>query len=117
MTAEITLKQQEVCARFNAGYCACDLTLKVGIAQNALDGLRPLNGIRMRPENNTSGWYIWGGETFSEAPDFFQPLHGTHLSQWAPLVLPYLALPPGWRFLITERYEDVWEDSELLKEA
>jgi hypothetical protein len=28
--------------------------------------------------------------------------------------MPYLGLPEGWRFLVTENYEDVWEDPELL---
>jgi hypothetical protein len=27
---------------------------------------------------------------------------------------PYLALPPGWRFLIAPDYEDVWFDESLL---
>ena len=37
-----------------------------------------------------------------------------HLNQWFAIVMPYLGLPEGWRFLITEDYEDVWEDLELL---
>lgn len=74
----------------------------------------PINGLRIQPDTSTSGWYIWGGEAWSEAADFFLPLHGVHLSEWAPLVLPYLALPPGWRFLLTTAYEDVWRDEKLV---
>ncbi|WP_456088837.1 immunity protein Imm33 domain-containing protein [Paraburkholderia ferrariae] len=44
------------------------------------------------------------------------PVHAAHLADWAPLVLPYLGLPPGWRFLVTEQYEDVWEDKQLLED-
>jgi hypothetical protein len=29
-------------------------------------------------------------------------------------VFPYLALPPGWRFLLAPGYEDVWYDPTLL---
>ncbi len=29
-------------------------------------------------------------------------------------VLPYLGLPPGWRFLVAPGYVDVWEDPALL---
>jgi hypothetical protein len=36
------------------------------------------------------------------------------LEEWAPLILKYLGLPPGSRFLITDDYEDVWEDKSLL---
>ncbi|MGY2199000.1 immunity protein Imm33 domain-containing protein [Pseudomonas gingeri] len=107
--------QQEICSRFSVEFYGCDLDLKVGISLNVKEGLRPLNGMRIRPGSGTSGWYIWAGEVFSEAPDFFVPLHGMHLSEWAPLVLPYLGLPPGSRFLITEEYEDVWDDPVLLK--
>jgi len=64
----------------------------------------------------TCGWYIWAGEQLSEASDFFVPVHAAHLADWAPLVLPYLGLPPGWRFLVTEQYEDVWEDKQLLED-
>jgi hypothetical protein len=50
----------------------------------------------------------------SENADFFQPLHVCHLHEWCPSVLPYLALPPGWRFQIAPGHEDVWFDQELL---
>ena len=107
--------QQAVCSRFGASYVECDLGLKVGISRNVKNGVRPLNGLRIRPEGDTCGWYIWAGEEFSEAPDFFVPLHASHLAEWAPLVMPYLGLPPGWRFLVTEQYEDVWADPQLLE--
>lgn len=106
--------QRSICLRFGANYFACDPTLKVGISQNVRDGVRPLNALRIRPEGDTSGWFIWAGNELSDAPDFFVPLHASHLDAWAPLVLPYLGLPPGWRFLVTEHYEDVWRDDQLI---
>ncbi|KJZ41198.1 hypothetical protein VC34_20065 [Pseudomonas fluorescens] len=115
METSMKEKQQAICAKFNAPYFECDLKLKVGISLSVKDGIRPLNGLRVQLEADTCGWYIWAGESFSEAADFFQPLHALHLVEWAPLVIPYLGLPPGWRFLITEQYEDVWEDSQLLE--
>ncbi|QXI31593.1 hypothetical protein HU752_022615 [Pseudomonas vanderleydeniana] len=71
--------------------------------------------MRIRPEAGTCGWYIWAGEELSEADDFFVPLHVAHLDDWEPLLLPYLGLAPGFRFLITEDYEDVWFDPRLLE--
>jgi hypothetical protein len=76
--------------------------------------LKPVNGLRRPPEGGTSGWYIWAGEEFSYDPDFFVPLHVHHLDDWCPHVVKYLALPPGYRFLIADGYEDVWEDVTLL---
>lgn len=116
MNAELADKQKDICSRFGAPFAGCDLNLKVGISRNVKDGVRPLNGLRIKPEGDTCGWYIWAGEKFSEEPDFFVPLHAAHLEEWAPLILPYLGLPPGWRFLITEAYEDVWEDKQLLED-
>ena len=62
---------------------------------------------------DTTGWYIWVGG-FSTEVDFFIPLHVKHLTELCPIVLKYLGLAPGWRFLLTENYEDVWEDKSLL---
>jgi hypothetical protein len=114
MNVNLNDKQKNVCSRFGASFVSCDPNLKVGVSRNVKDGVRPLNGLRVNPEGDTCGWYIWAGEKMSEEPDFFVPLHAAHLEDWAPLVLPYLGLPPGWRFLITEAYEDVWEDAQLL---
>jgi hypothetical protein len=74
-----------------------------------------LNGLRVNSEADICGWYIWA-EEFSHAPDFFVPLHASRLAEWAPLVIPYLGLPEGWRFLVTEKYEDVWKDPDLLED-
>lgn len=115
MNKKLKSAQEQVCARFGAQFFGCDPHQMVGISRNVREGARPINGVRFRPEGDTCGWYIWGGEEWSDAPDFYVPLHAKHLEQWAPLVLPYLGLPPGWRFLITEEYEDVWEDPQLLK--
>ncbi|ATQ71015.1 immunity protein Imm33 domain-containing protein [Methylosinus trichosporium] len=105
--------QKQICSQFSAPYYGCDLALKVGVSRNLKEGIRPINGMRISPDKETSGWYIWAGENLSTEEDFFVPLHGIHLQEWAPLVLPFLGLPPGWRFLVTEHYRDVWSDKEL----
>jgi hypothetical protein len=115
MDTSIVEGQQELCARFAVQPVPAPSHLKVGIALNVKQGLQPINGLRIRPEGDTTGWYIWAGDTCSDDPDFFVPLHVEHLASWCPQVIPYLQLPPGWRFLIAPDYEDVWEDDELLK--
>jgi hypothetical protein len=106
-------EQRRVCARFGAPWAESPENLKVGIALNVKSGLRPINGLRHPPQGDTTGWHIWAGEEFSDDPDFFVPLHVKHLAEWCPEVLPYLGLAPGWRFLIDQDYEDVWEDTSL----
>lgn len=83
--------------------------LKVGLALSSVG--QPINGLRHPPEGDTTGWYLWRGE-LSRADDFFSPLHVRHLETRLPKVLPYLALPPGWRF--APGSEDVWYDESLL---
>ena len=87
---------------------------QVGNLAAPFDLAGPVHGLRHPPEGDTTGWYIWSGE-FLEDPDFFEPFHVAHLSKDVPLVVPYLALPPGWRFLLAGGHEDVWHDESLLK--
>lgn len=114
MTSVVTGEQQAVCTRFGVQPVAADLAAKVGISRSVRDGQIPLNGMRHPLEDGTTGWFIWAGEELSSDPDFFVPLHAEHLAEWCPEVLPYLALPPGWRFLLAPDYEDVWPDASLL---
>ncbi|HEY8597377.1 MAG TPA: hypothetical protein VIL85_03035 [Thermomicrobiales bacterium] len=106
--------QRVICARYGTVFSESPKYFKVGIAQNVRDKVYPLNGLRHPPEGTTTGWYIWAGEELSEAPEFFLPLHVAHLADWCPVILPYLGLPAGWRFLIAPGYEDVWYDDSLL---
>jgi hypothetical protein len=105
-------KQRAVCDHHGVAFVPPSAGEKVGIALSTLH-LAPLNGLRHRPENGTCGWYIWGGDLSDEA-DFFQPVHVHHLAHHCPAALPYLALPPGYRFLLAGEEEDVWEDRTLL---
>jgi hypothetical protein len=104
---------REVCARYRANFSPPDSALKVGISASAVRGEFPLHGLRHPPNSGTSGWFIWSGD-LSEAHDFFLPYHLSHLAEDCPAALPYLALPPGWRFLIAPGYEDVWFDESLF---
>lgn len=108
--------QQETCRKHNARCVPSPAHLKVGIAENVKERLYPVNGLRIPPEGDTTGWYIWAGQGEpSTDPNFFKPLHVAHVKDWCPDVIPYLGLPPGWRFLIAPGYEDVWFDEKLLK--
>jgi hypothetical protein len=107
-------EQARICHRFGVEPFPSPSDLKVGVARNVREGLVPLNGMRHPPSAGTAGWYIWAGTELSSDAGFFIPLHVRHLKTWRPDVLPYLALPPGWRFLIAPGHEDVWFDPSLL---
>jgi hypothetical protein len=86
----------------------------VGVARNLGSGELPLNGLRHPATAGTSGWYLWAGQELSDTPDFFEPLHAEHLAEICPDVLPFLSLPPGWRFLLAGAQVDVWFEESLL---
>jgi hypothetical protein len=106
--------QREVCAQLGVESMPPHPHEKVGLARNVVPGAQPLNGLRHPPEGDTCGWYLWAGEELSDAPDFFEPVHVVHLARRCPDALPYLALPPGWRFLLAADYSDIWHDETLL---
>ncbi|MFC0104081.1 immunity protein Imm33 domain-containing protein [Sphingopyxis terrae] len=107
--------QLDICDRYGAAFSPPDGAMKVGISDSALRGEVPLHGLRHQAESGTSGWFIWSGE-WSDAADFFKPLHLHHLTEECPAALPFLALPPGWRFMTAPGHEDVWSDDTLLAE-
>jgi|SRR5450830_1238948 len=87
---------------------------KIGIAIGTI-WLQPINGLRIKPENGTNGWYLWCGTERSGAEDFFSPLHVEHITHYLPEVVEYLNLPPGYRFYIDgSHFEDVWFDPALV---
>ena len=87
---------------------------KFGLAIATI-GQMPVNGARYLPTDTTSGWYIYCGDECFDADDFFSPLHHEHLPEYLPLAIPYLALPPGYRFQIDDKgYEDIWYDEAIL---
>jgi hypothetical protein len=106
-------KQIALCRRHGVEPVPVSPDAMVGIAHNVRSGLLPINGVRTRPERGTCGWYIWAGAHMSEDPDFFAPLHVSHLPEWCEPALPFLQLPPGWRFLVAGDYIDVWFDPEV----
>jgi len=109
----ITEGQRGVCLSQKCGCAPVARSDKVGLAAATL-GLTPINGLRHPITEGTTGWYIWWGEQLSEAGDFFQPLCVDHLLDRMPAVADFLALPPGFRFLIHGTYRDIWFDEGLL---
>lgn len=105
--------QKEICLRTGSSFVVSDPNLKVGIAISSI-GKVPLNALRHVPEGDTCGWYIWGGEEIPDDPDFFKPLHLSHINDYCPELEKYMGLAPGWRVLLAGEYEDIWFDEDLL---
>ncbi|MCA9395272.1 MAG: hypothetical protein KC900_13815 [Candidatus Omnitrophica bacterium] len=112
---DIGRQQREICEKYGTLNFTPPEHMRVGINENVRTSLQPINGLRNPVEGIASGWFIWAGEEWSDADDFFKPICISHLEDWCPQVIKYLALPPGYRFLIDDKgYEDVWYDEKLL---
>src|SRR5215813_6785700 len=96
--------QKEKCSKFNADYEPVDLDLMLGISKNFFSRMLPLNGLRHPQQVQSCGWFLWAGEQFSDAPDFFEVWHVRHLVERHSHIAPYLGLAPGWRFLVAGEY-------------
>jgi hypothetical protein len=98
MNLEVIKAQALICQKYAAPYLAAAPESKLGMASNVEGKLLPLNGLRHPPENGTCGWFIWAGEVFSKADNFFKAIHVSHVGEICPRILPYLGLAAGWRF-------------------
>ena len=106
-------EQLAICKKYGSAYVEADDEEIVGVALETLSK-QPLYGVRIMPTDKTTGWYICGG-TWSDAPDFYQPVCLSHLRERCPSVWKYLSLEPGFKFLIDHAgYEDVWKEPEIL---
>lgn len=109
---EIPAEQLQTCGKVGARPFDTPLDLIAGLGHR-LDQM-PINGLRHVPRDGTSGWYIWsGGEIDETDGSFFRPTHLTHIVEALPQVARYLALPPGWRFLVAPEQEDIWYDPTI----
>ncbi|MCF8255580.1 MAG: hypothetical protein K9H61_13495 [Bacteroidia bacterium] len=106
-------KQKEICSKFNSKWNPINKKLNVWVSLNL--NQNPLNGIRLKTEDGTSGWYIWAGD-YSKNKDFFQAILAEHLLQIRPEIINYFGLDTGFRFLLgKDNYEEVWLDETLKK--
>jgi hypothetical protein len=105
--------QRAFCLEQSAPYVATPGDTKTGFALST-KGQIPIHGLRHPLKGETSGWYIWCGQEFSDAADFFDPLHTRHLYEDYPELVKLLGLAPGYRFLLAGDHLDVWYDASLL---
>lgn len=95
------VQQSEVCARFGTDRVAAALDLNSVVSENIVNGASfktetwPLHGCRHLATPTTTGWYVWAGE-WSDAADYFKPVHTAHLEIWCPdAVRTSASLPVG----------------------
>ncbi len=105
---ETWLEQQAICRKY--GLEEVHPEAMVAVALSSL-GQSPVYGSRIiLTDNNNVSWFFHCGEPSTE-PDFYSPVHTSHLDELLPSVIKYLYLPPKTRFIIDNfGYEDIWQD-------
>ena len=110
----LSADQREICRRFAVEPVPPRPSTMVGIAVSRPRELQPLHALRHPVVGTSNGWFVWrGGDIPQEDDRFFEPMHVEHLAEHVPELVPYLALPPGWRVLLAPDYEDVWYDEDV----
>ena len=109
----IELAQKATCVRYGALYVPAWASVNSGFAIQT-EGKTPINALRHPVTIDTTGWYLWCGESYSSESDFFKPVHTRHLYEKYQEIGHLLGLPPGYRFLVAGDYLDVWFDPSLL---
>jgi hypothetical protein len=106
--------QKEVCIKFGAIPCYCDNNVSIKIAKQTI-GKLPINGLRRATAKGESGWAIWCGANLPDGDDeFFSNLPTFNIQRSLAEAHKFLALPPGYRFLIAGAFAKVWFDPDLL---
>ncbi|MDR0238412.1 hypothetical protein [Acinetobacter sp.] len=102
--------QKQICEKYASKYIPLNEMDMVAFAMQSL-GQQPIYAVRIVPEKKDHiSWFIHCGE-YSSAPDFYQAIHVSHLQEYLPKILPYLALEQGFQVIIDEYgYEDVWSN-------
>lgn len=101
--------QQRICKTYCAEFDPPAPKSKVGLAIHTLDRVL-IHGVRLPPTETTCGWFIFAGEEWSDAEDFYEPVCVEHMAELCQFALPSLALPTGWRFLTDGKGNfDAWQ--------
>lgn len=104
-------EQAQICAKAGSATMPPSPMDIVGVATSTVNE-SPIYGVRVNPEHGESGWYIWAGK-YSDAIDFFQSMHVSHIGSFFSITEKYLALEPGYKFIVDHHsgYEDIWLES------
>ena len=106
--------QQKCCEHYSAQYTPVDEEQMVVISDGVYEGL-PLEGVRYPSPDHMSGWWLttdeYNGDTSS-----LKTVHYIHIVESRPEVAIYMALPPGYRFMLGGEQEQVWFDEEVAND-
>lgn len=94
-------QQQQTCARFGAAFSPSAALQLAAVSDGVHEG-DPVAGVRYPPkDDDDSGWCL-STNRFDGTLDTVRREHLFHVTNDRLDVVPYLALPPGYRFVYSE---------------
>lgn len=81
------------------------------ISDGVYEGL-PVNGVRYMSPSHMTGWWLTTDE-YNDDVKSLKNVHFFHVAFTRPDILKYLALPPGFRFYISQGESGAWFDEQV----
>ncbi len=107
-------QQKKICKKFGLSYEPCDGEQFLYISSNIKDGNMPIEGKRYIEEDDFCGWYIWSGEEPNEK-DLYDKVIVNDINEYSDVLIKFLWLEHGTRFLIEEGYINAEFDYRVHK--
>ena len=101
--------QTEVCHRVGAPFAPAHAHQMAAISEGVLRAGSTVYGVRYRAPSHMSGWYLYNDEYNGDVKTL-QVVHLYHVAANRPDVVPYLALPAGYRIAVGDNGDEVTFD-------
>jgi hypothetical protein len=106
--------QHQVCEKFGGLFSPPIPDRLAVISEGVIEG-EPVQGIRYPSPEHMSGWWVTT-DRYNGKVDSLRTIHMFHLTSARPDLAPYISLPYGFRFDLSD-HEDVWYDENVAKES
>jgi hypothetical protein len=104
-------EQHEMCARFKTTFQPPRPDRLVVISDGVLEGDTDIQGVRYPSPEHMSGWWLTTNRYNGDVKSL-RKTHAYHVTAARPDLAPLVALPPGFRFDLSQ-YQDVWFDEKV----
>lgn len=118
-TLRIWVDQQETCRRASAPFAPPLPSQMVAVSEGVVEGDRPLAGVRYVAPGHMSGWYL-STDRYNGDIDTMRVEHLYHITAVRPEIARYIALPPGYRFILwpdAPDADDIWFDEHVSAQS
>jgi hypothetical protein len=107
-------EQDRICLIENVKPLYPSFNQKIAISQGVYDGL-PINGVRYPSPLHMTGWWLTT-DLYNDKIESLMVVHFYHVAFKRADILPYLALPNGFRFYIGHNDVSVRFDNEVASQ-